>query len=420
MTERSTALAPPGTAAADLLRLEAAAVPEPLSQKAERAIRKLRPYEGWEARMESLIRTCSEVPGAPNPSSWEPSTASRHPTVIRYILETCDAAGLPINDFHDLQSLATLDALKARLRPRLMPAEPVQGNTKESPSASNAAPLKQTWGGVYLRGIMCSLQTCLHAAGIASSTELNARIAFYATAERRSVDDRLFLKETYLRGATALDAFGRIAQAAGKASGFNIRTGARLLAVAVDGGPRRGELAQASRRHVHQNALAASPEVKVFIRRATSKAKRTRILWLRDPRAIRLMADLCKGPGGHDLLRKEDGRPISVSMAYILLRRVTVMALGKPASFNILRRANAYAQRTTAGRSVQLGRSLKSTQTDAIYHPDMVCRASAALAAGRARARAAAVRAGYLPSGGDIVNDLPGSGDIVNDQNPQK
>jgi hypothetical protein len=48
-----------------------------------------------------------------------------------------------------------------------------------------------------------------------------------------------FKKETYLAGAAAPDAFGRIASACGRTSGHSIRTGASLLAVVPDGSPRR-------------------------------------------------------------------------------------------------------------------------------------------------------------------------------------
>ena len=420
MMARSETLAPSGTAAADLLRLTSEAIPALLPGKVENAVIKLRPYEGWEARMRSLIGTCSAVPGAPNPSSWATDTAMWRLNALRYVLETCHAAGVLCNEFEHLQTLPALDALKARLRPKSSNAEVPQDDIVEPTFDVTTVKAKQTWSGVFLHGIMCSLRTCLYASGIAILSDLNARIVYYSKAERRSVNDRVFLKETYLTGAAALDAFGRIAEAAGHERGGSIRTGARLLAVAADGAPRRAELGRADRRLVHLNQLTAEPEIKVFIRKATSKARRTRILWLRDPRAIRLIEDLCEGPGGHDLLRRKDGQPISLNSADALLRRVTTMALGKPASYNILRRANARAQGTTAGRSIQLGRSLKSTQTNVIYNPDMVCGASATLAMARARARAIAVPGGLLHAVDNIVNDRAYAEQSVNDPKPLK
>lgn len=401
----SSALAAPGTAATDLLRLEAEAIPEALSERVESALVKLRPYQDWELLMRTLMHTSSDLLSAPNPSVWESTTAFWHATTLRYIIETCQAAGVPADKFHVLQSAEVLDALESRLRPKPSTIASTRRDPADDVQTGNNAPLAKTWGGVYLHGILCSLRTCLHAAKIGSSPDLNARIEFYSTAERRPVEERLFLKETYLAGAAALDAFGRIAQATGRAKGPTIRTGARLLAVAADGSPRRGELGRADRRLVHNNPLAAMPEVKVFIRRATSKARRTRILWLRDPRAIRLMADLREGPGGYQLLRRPNGKPFGLASLDALLRRVTIMAVGQPASYNMLRRANAYAQITTAGRSAQLGRSQKSTQTNAIYHPAMVHNASSGLAAARERARSAAVRAGYFRAAVGSVND---------------
>jgi hypothetical protein len=392
----SRALAAPGDAWADLHRLTAEAVPEPLPESVETALHKLRPYEGWEVLMRGLMRTSSTSPGDPNPMSWASSTAYWHASALKHILSTAHAAGLSCETFSDLQQTAVLDALEKRLGPKPLAKGLVSANAAGIPIASNATPLPKTWGGLYLRGILCSLRTCLHASKISCSTDLKARIDFHSTADRRPVDERLFSKEVYLTGAAALDAYGRISKAAGYAKGSSIRTGARLLAVAADGAPRRGELGKADRRLVHSNVLAASQEVKVFIPRATSKARRTRILLLRDPRAIRLILDMKHGAGGYELFRQPDGQPFKLEALDYLLRRVTTMAVGKPASYNMLRRANARAQGTTNERSMQLGRSLKSTQTNVIYNTNLVHTANTVLVAARKRARAAAEKAGYV------------------------
>ena len=189
--------------------------------------------------------------------------------------------------------------------------------------------------------------------------------------------------------------------------------------------PAAGEAGGVERRLIVSNPLSDRPVTKVFIRSATSKARRPRILWLRDPTAIRLvdrlrsqpdgdeplpridrlpmpLARVGRSPGGDQLFRWPDGDPMSTDALAGLLRKVTIMAVGKPASYNMLRRANASAQPTTPGRSAQLGRSSRSTRTNAIYHPGMVHGSHSVLAAGRARARAATVRAGHIE---DTVDD---------------
>ena len=416
MMER-TRLGPSGTAAADLARLVAEAVPKSLPAIVEHAVRKLRPYDGWERRMRDLLATTSATPGDPDPSSWADMTAYKNTNSIRAILRTADASGLTCSDFADLQKEAVLDALQARLRKRSS-ADPENPEWQEA-DRSNASLLPPSWGGVYLAGLLSTLRTCLHGLGIASTPDLNARIAFFSKSERRSFDGRLFHKRTYLRAAAALDAFGRIAEAVGRSDAAKIRTGAALLAITADGSPRRGEAGGIERYLIVQNPMSDSPETKVHIKRATSKARRPRILWLRDPTAIRLLNRLLsqpdgaepavsterlpipfprvgRTPGGDRLFRWPNGDPMSSEVLARLLRKVTIMAVGKPANYNMLRRANAWAQRTTAGRSAQLGRSSSSTQTNAIYNPGMVHESHCVLAAGRARARAAAVRAGYL------------------------
>lgn len=424
-------LAPCGTAAADLARLEAAAVPEPLPAIVERAVGKLRPYEGWERRMRNLLGTTSQNLDDPDPSSWADTTAFKHASSIRAILRTADAAGLACSDFADLQSKAVLDALKGRLVLNRWSADPEDAE-RQLIERSNASPLGRRWGGIYLAGVLSSLRTCLHALHFHSTAELNADIAYFSKSERRSYDGRMFSKETYLRAAAALDAFGRIAEAIGKSDAARIRTGAALLAIAADGSPRRGEAGGVERQLIVSNPMSDRPETKVYIKSATSKARRPRILWLRDPTAIRLVDRLlsqpdgdepfrridrlpmplaCVGrsPGDDQLFRWPNGDPMSTESLAGLLRRVTVMAVGKPACYNMLRRANASAQLTTAGRSAQLGRSSRSTQTNAIYHPGMVHGSHSVLAAGRARARAAAVRAGHIE---DNVNDPKPADDL--------
>jgi len=311
-------------------------------------------------------------------------------TVVRNVLQTADAAGIPVNGFEDLQSTAVLDALDARLVR--------EGNTKPKrrlrvEPKGNAIPLPATWGGVYLCGNLRALRTILHASGLDASADLNSRIAFYATAEPRSVDHRLFKKETYLAGAAALAAFGRIALACGHVSGQSIRTGARLLAVVVDGSPRRSEMGLADRTLVRDNPLSATPEVKVFVRRETSKPRRTRTLYITDPRAIRLLSELRKGPGDHELFRTPDGTPIGLPRLDAILRRFSTMAVGQPANYNILRRANAEARATTAGRAAILAHADGSLVTDSTYHRTLTQKGVSGLAAARARARAAAERA---------------------------
>lgn len=387
--------APPGTTAATLRRLEAEAVPAPFPAMVERALRKLHLYPGWEHRMRDLLRTSSLSDRDPNPSGWAATAMRKTVNAMRAVLQTAIAAGLPCADFADLQAPEVLDALERRLVLKRSAEDPCLVETQHA-LPGGKTPLPRTWNGVYLAGNMSSLQTCLHAMRIASSPDLKARIKFYKKSERRSYDDRLFHKETYMRAAAALDAFGRIAQAAGHERGSRLRTGAALLAVAAEGSPRRGELAKSDRTLVVPSPFAERPQTRLFIRGATSKARRPRILWLRHSTAIRLMDDLRAGPGGNELFRRPDGRAYSVSSLDCLLREVTALAVGHPANYNMLRRANARAQDTSAGRSAQLGRSAASTQTNAIYYPGLVHGSHSVLARARAKARKSAVRAGCI------------------------
>lgn len=397
MKPADNALAFPGTAAADLDRFDEEEVPPAFPDEVEALLEKLRPFEGWEQRLRALLHKPSKIRGAPNPAGWAGSTIRWHLGTLVRILLSCDAASLPTTSFGDLQTTAALTVLEQRLR-RIdtgsQPRDPTPSGVSEM--SRNTGELEANWGGVYLCSVLRSLRTCLRAAGISASSDLTSLITFYSEAEARNVNHRLRTKDEYLAGAAVLDAFGRIASASGRRRGTSIRIGARLLAVAADGSPRRAEAGLADRRLVRRNPMAETPEIEIFVRRSTSKARRTRVLCLRDPRAIRLVEELRDGAGGHELFRATDGRPLSLSYLDYLLRRMTIMAVGTPASFNLIRRANALARRTTAERTRQLGHDPDSLIANEIYHPCLAQNGHEAITAARNKVYAAAVSAGYI------------------------
>lgn len=347
--------------------------------------------------MRELLSSAARQVGDPNPDCWAENTAYMHFTTLYHILNTCDVAGVPTDGFADLQAPGALKVLQDRLRPgecKAIKPHPLASGPKR---LRNQSAQEASWGGVYICSIFRSLRTMSRAAGVPASARLTALITFYDQAEKRDINHRLVSKEVYLAGAMALDAFGRLAEAAGRSRGSSIRIGARLLAVLAEGSPQRGEAGQADRTLVRLNPMAEQQEVNIFIRRASSKARRGRVLVLRDPRAVHLVGELCQGPGGHELFRAPDGAPLSLPYLDGLLRRVTVMAVGLPASFNLLRRANAAAEKTSEARRAQLGHVSGSNIADEEYHPGLAPIGFAAMTAARARRLAAA---GALESGG--------------------
>ena len=343
--------------------------------------------------MRRLLRTHSAVPGATNPAGWADNTAVLHVNSIRRIITSADAAGLPTDTFDNLRSAEVLDALERRLRG----SDRGMGLLHSITASSNAGLPERTWGGVYLHSVLRSLRTCLHAAGYPNSPGLTARIKFYAGSKRRDLNHRLCSRNSYLAAAEALDAFGRLAQAAGHSRGNLVCLGACILAVCADGSPRRAEAGLAKRSLTRDNALSEAPEVRIFVPRQNSKSRRPRIIWLTHPTAIRLVEHLRTGPGGDELFRTVEGRPLTLPYMDSLLRRVTILALGLPASYNLLRRANAEAQDTTSGRAAQLAN--QGIMANQVYHPRLVANGCAAMAARRMRMREVAEQAGcHLPS----------------------
>ncbi len=75
-----------------------------------------------------------------------------------------------------------------------------------------------------------------------------------------------------------------------------------------------------------------------------------------------------------------------------LLRRVTTMAVGRPASDNIVRRANAKARATTAGYAAILAHATGGPVTANTLSTRAHAEGLTGLAGARARARAAAER----------------------------
>ena len=227
--------------------------PRPVSRHGGARLAQAHPYPGWEHRMRDLLRTSSLSDRDPNPSGWAATAMRKTVNAMRAVLQTAITAGLPCADFADLQAPEVLDALERRLILKRSARSPCLVETQHA-LPGGKTPLPRTWNGVSLAGNMSSLQTCLHAMRIASSPDLKARIKFYKKSERQSCNDRLFHKETYMRAAAALDAFGRIAQAAGHERGG--RLGPRCR---VAGGRHRRIPAPRRTRQVRPDARRAQP-----------------------------------------------------------------------------------------------------------------------------------------------------------------
>lgn len=354
---------------------------------------KLRPFPGWQKRARFLLGRMSEKLDMPNPAGWETSTACHHLRSLRTTLEVCDSAGIRIVEFVDLLTPEVLTALQQRVA--IVRDDDRSAALFCEMERSNEPPKKRSWGYPYLGGILRSLRTICIAEGLEIPDDFRAVISFCSDpGHRRDISNRVLPWSRYNAGAQALDAFGRIALATGRErKGERYCLMARVLAIALDGAPRRSEFAYAKRDRVHSNLLAESPESNIHIEAETSKVRTSRILTIDDRFALQSLESAMQGPGGRRLLRTADGEPISPEGLYGLIRSATILAVGVPASFNILRKVNAASLKTQEERRSQLAHAEHSNLADTTYHPDLAARGRANLARVRAeytrRARAA-------------------------------
>ena len=353
---------------ADLLRLAGEISNRPFSVDIECELRKFLPYSGWGQRMRDLLAQTSQRRGAPNPAEWENETAVRHLKQTRYVLEICDAAGLRIDDFDDLLKTEVLEALRGCVSPEN--AQCGGGSV----TASNHPPAPRHWGYVSLGGSLKSLRTVCAVEGLALPAKFQQLIALCSDLRhRRDVSSRVRSRADYLVGAAALDAYGRITTDSGRRhKGEYFRVGARLLAVTADGSPRRNEIGKAERTRVRARPLANRPEKHIHIRAKTSKVNLPRLLVITDEVALRFLQELQSGPGGTELFRSLNGRPLSLRQLDLRLWTASKLAVGARASYNILRKSNSAAMPTSEERARQLGQSGVSVLADKVYHPKLV------------------------------------------------
>ena len=354
-------------AEADLIRLAVERTTRRFSVDVERELLKFRPYSGWEQRMRNLLTRKATNRTGPNPAGWADKTAVRHLKQTRFLLEICDAAGLRIRSFADLTQGDVLKALR-----RCVPSQVAQPDLG-SLTGSNGPPAGRNWGYVSLGGSLKSLRTVCAAEGIELPPQFRELITFCSDLKhRRDVSARVRSRAAYLRGAAALNAYGRITAASGRRHrGEYLCVGSRLLAVVADGSPRRSEMGKAERLRVHARPLANRPEKHIHIRPETSKTGQSRLLVITDEVALRFLEELQTGPGGKALFRSLKGKSLSLGQLDLMLRTATRLAVGAPASYNILRKANSAAMSTSEERARQLGQSGTSVLADTVYHPGL-------------------------------------------------
>ena len=359
----------------------------PLDPAKEAALTRLEAYPLWQERLRSILKSSAKEHGAPDPANWSENSIRWHVGVSLAVLTTLEAAGLPRSEFSDLQSSAALRALQNRLRPTEARADGTTSSA-EPDQTLNPPNIGRDWGGVYLGSILRSVRTVGTAIGVRPTLELKRLVTFYSNAERRDVSERLFTREEYLDAAAALDVLGRIMLAAGRTRGASLRTGGQLLALLADGSPRRGEAGQAKRTLVRPNAMTSHASRRLWIPASDSKTRRSRAVMVEDPAAVRLLDKACQGPGGDELFRLPDGSHIALPALDYILRRVTTLAMGVPASSNLLRKANAAAEMTPSARRAQLGHA--EERMNEIYHPRLASEGVTILANAREQRLAAA------------------------------
>lgn len=350
----------------------------------EAQLLRLRPFAGWEQRGRFLLVQISDKPGEANPATWENTTKCQNIKTLWVVLSVCEAAGLRVADFEDLLASKVLAALHRRVCSKGVDQE--AAGSAVSTDESNQPPAERPWGYVYLGTLLRSLRTMVNATtDLETPAEIRQMIAFCSDLRhRRDLSGRILPWADYLAGAKALKAVSRLAFATGRQQeGEEHGLMAQVLSIALNAAARRSEFGHAKRDRIYPNLLADEPEFDIYVEAETSKTRKERILTIDEPFAVRSLEEASQGPGGSHLFRETDGQLLSPSQLYDVVRKATILAVGVPASFNILRKVNTAALETPEARSWQLAHGEGSDLARTTYHPNLAAQGRAKLARGR-------------------------------------
>ena len=352
--------------------------------KVEAQLARLRPFAGWEEHGRALLNQMSVKLGEANPAGWDNSTRCQKIGTLCVILSVCEAAGVRVADFEDLLASKVLAALHRRVCNEDVDHEAAK--SAASTDDSNHSPSGRPCGYFSLGGLLKSLRTMVNVmTDVEIPAEMRQMIAFCSDLRhRRDLSDRILPWVEYLAGAKALEAVSRLAFATGRQKeGEEYGLMARVLSIALNAAARRSEFAHAKRDRIYPNLMADKPEFDIYVEAKTSKTRRGRILTIDEPFAVRSLEEASQGPGGARLFRQTDGQPLSPSQLYDVLRKATMLAVGVPASFNILRKVNTAALETPEARSWQLAHGEGSDLARTTYHPNLAAQGRAKLARAR-------------------------------------
>ncbi len=233
-------------------------------------------------------------------------------TSIVDALEACHDAGVEITALTMLAAREAVMAVEARVGKR--------------------------WGAIKASMVLADIRKVVIASGESCPVYLTERQSFLARQSRRDISHRVYPAEDYTRGAAAIGAIGRVMAAVGRRRGRTLLQGAAMLALGSVAHPRRGEYIKLTRGNLRLRTTLDGERV-ASIAINPSKTSVDGATVSDDPRILQLLTPFLDGPASTPLFTNAaGGRLIAEEVAYALVR-FGVLAVGQPASANILRRA---------------------------------------------------------------------------------
>ena len=266
------------------------------------------------------------------PCDWDHQTREMRVLALLDAWRACDDYEVPIKEIADFAQPHILDVIARRVKDVI-------------------------WEEMTLFIVLRALQEfikIIHGPKLARM--LTPRISYYRGCPRRDQWDDLRSPEEYLQGGLHLAAFADIMAAAGLTRRAHVMLrDAVLLAVGAEVNFRRGEYHKANIESILFEHTPYGQEASLYIDEKACKNRRGRTGLVMDPQAIELLqrylADRKEGALFSDFL---DAR-LTKGGFYLALRRAGLLALGVPATANLLRRSGVSSEPSADEKARRIG-----------------------------------------------------------------
>jgi hypothetical protein len=294
--------------------------------------------------MATILRLSAKDFCQANPLNY--SLASREIALRALVVssQVCRSAGLTIACLKDLSTTDAVAAIEAQLGVRW------RSNTVS-----------------MLFAVICRMNSFCYGSCNGLVAE---RRDLHAGGEKRNLSERVFSPRDYQQGAVALGRIAELFEAATHRRATTMRRGAALLAMASVVHARSSEYARLNVENVNSLYFGPGDEC-LSVTVKMTKTNNSRIVNIHDPDIIELLEPLRQAPVGTPFFRSDKGSRLPYTEITHLLQQFGMLAVGQPASANIIRKSGTLGHKTLDERASLLGHGEKSRTAEEKYLPDM-------------------------------------------------